>query len=129
MTEQTCNIVIAYLTGGNVMEWSYDWSGSVTTGTESDPTGASSGSLRVCRGGSWYGNANYASVSYRNGGNPDDRYSDSGFRVVRPATTESFIFYKKIFIPNGVVKKIFVGDFFCKSLKKGLFPPLIFTIK
>ena len=36
---------------GNVWEWGSDWSGDYPTGSVTDPTGSSSGSLRVMRGG------------------------------------------------------------------------------
>ena len=71
---------------GNVWEWCYDWYGTVNTGTETAPTGATSGSLRVNRGGGWHDYANYASVSYRDGNYPSYRYDDLGFRVVRPSS-------------------------------------------
>ncbi len=38
---------------GNVKEWCYDWYGTYPGGSTTDPTGASSGSYRVLRGGSW----------------------------------------------------------------------------
>ncbi|MBO4797072.1 MAG: SUMF1/EgtB/PvdO family nonheme iron enzyme, partial [Verrucomicrobia bacterium] len=39
---------------GNVWEWCLDWYGSYPTTAVTDPTGAASGSSRVCRGGGWY---------------------------------------------------------------------------
>ena len=38
---------------GNVWEWCSDWHGEYPTGSVTDPTGPSSGSCRVFRGGSW----------------------------------------------------------------------------
>ena len=75
-----------YDMSGNVWEWCYDLSGTVNTGKESDPTGATSGSYRVFRGGSWYYSADYASVCSRNNFNPNSRGSNLGFRVVRPSS-------------------------------------------
>ena len=69
---------------GNVWEWCYDWSGTITTTTPAD--GATSGSSRVGRGGSWYDNAHDASVSLRSHGYPYIRYDYLGFRVVRPSS-------------------------------------------
>ena len=45
--------------------------------------GASSGSNRVNRGGSWNNNAYNASVSNRNNNNPNNRNNNLGFRVCR----------------------------------------------
>ena len=69
---------------GNVWKWCYDWYGSVSTGDVTDPTGASSDSCRILRGGSWYcGFANDASVCYRHSCYQDIRDNDRGFRVCR----------------------------------------------
>ena len=75
-----------YDMSGNVWEWCYDWYGTVNTGTETAPTGATSGSIRVSRGGSWYDFANGASVSNRLNFGPSRRYYNLGFRVVRPSS-------------------------------------------
>lgn len=48
--------------------------------------GAASGSNRVQRGGSWYNNANNATVSNRNNNNPNNRNNNYGFRVVRSSS-------------------------------------------
>ena len=74
---------------GNVWEWCWDrYAGDYYKQTEgvSDPKGASSGDLRVLRGGSWDDGANYASVSGRSYGNPYYHYYDIGFRVVRASS-------------------------------------------
>ena len=69
-----------YDMSGNVWEWCYDWYGTINSETE--PTGASSGSNRVRRGCSWNSDASSASVSRRNGDLPSYRDDKLGFRVV-----------------------------------------------
>ena len=82
-----------YDMSGNVYEWCWNWfTDSYDTGKEggSDPTGASAGSDRVIRGGSWYGISDWCAVSYRSTLNPSRSDYFCGFRVVRPfpSTTE-----------------------------------------
>ena len=72
-----------YDMSGNVWEWCYDWGGDVESSTAD--TGASSGSCRVQRGGSWYNNDNNCQVSHRDLNDPYHRYAFYGFRVVRSA--------------------------------------------
>jgi len=50
---------------GNVCEWCSDWYGDYPTGSVTDPLGASAGSYRVHRGGSWSRNARYCRSAYR----------------------------------------------------------------
>ncbi len=70
---------------GNVWEWCQDsyeanyYAKSPTT----DPTGATSGSGRVNRGGGWLAPAGYLRSAYRNGSPPSYRSGYLGFRVVR----------------------------------------------
>jgi len=79
------NSLNLYDMSGNVWEWCWDWwASSIEAGTASG--GAASGSNRVCRGGSWNGNANYCTVSSRGNNNPDDRYIGLGFRLVRSSS-------------------------------------------
>ena len=75
-----------YDMSGNVWELCYDWYGTVSTGTDTDPTGTPSGSVRVCRGGSWDDDADSASVCGRNCGYPCNGGSLRGFRLVRPSS-------------------------------------------
>ena len=68
---------------GNVWEWCWDWYGTLGSGGVTDPRGADTGTNRVFRGGSWYGDAYDARVSSRISNYPSSSYSGIGFRVVR----------------------------------------------
>jgi formylglycine-generating enzyme required for sulfatase activity len=69
---------------GNVWEWVGDWYGQKLSGG-TDPTGPSTGSHRVIRGGSWNFNAQFLRAGYRGGYLPGYRYQDVGFRLARTA--------------------------------------------
>ena len=71
-----------YDMSGNVGEWCGDWYGRYSSSAQTNPTGPSSGSSRVLRGGSWSSGAGSCRVSYRYRGNPSGRDSNNGFRVV-----------------------------------------------
>ncbi len=70
---------------GNVWEWTQDWYSSsyYTSGGRTDPTGASSGSRRVLRGGCWDNSAANLRVADRGSGDPSARNYDLGFRLTR----------------------------------------------
>ena len=66
---------------GNVCEWCQDWSGDYPAGEVSDPTGPSSGSYRLLRGGSWGNNPGYARSANRNRGTADVSDTGNGVRA------------------------------------------------
>jgi formylglycine-generating enzyme required for sulfatase activity len=68
---------------GNVFEWCWDWYGTYASGSQTNPRGSTSGPYRVCRGGSWGGDAGYGRVAYRSGGPPSYADGHVGFRVLR----------------------------------------------
>ena len=69
---------------GNVWEWCEDWYESYPSGSLTDPTGASSGSDRVYRGGCWSIQLPiYCRSAFRYRDSPDDRIRNLGFRVLR----------------------------------------------
>jgi formylglycine-generating enzyme required for sulfatase activity len=85
---------------GNVVEWCWDWYGSLTTAPVTNPTGPSTGGWRVIRGGAWWDTVAYLRSACRDANYPEDwGYPNQGggltavigFRVARslPASAPS----------------------------------------
>lgn len=70
---------------GNVWEWCNDRYSKYKSKTQFNPIGASSGSSRVYRGGSWNKYDTNCRVSNRYSSAPDDRYDNLGFRLAMSA--------------------------------------------
>ena len=94
-----------YDMSGNVAEWCSDWDGNYSRNAQNDPTGPRSGSYRIYRGGSWYGEANYSRCAIRCCLNQDYNSDCGGLRLALSETatpsnsTEKPI--SKDVVPNG----------------------------
>ena len=70
-----------YDMSGNVWEWCSDRYGTYSSTSQTNPTGPSSGSYRVYRGGSWFNGTRFCRSSTRNYFTPDYRYGRLGLRL------------------------------------------------
>ena len=70
-----------YDMSGNVNEWCQDWYGSYSSGSQTNPTGLSTGFQRVFRGGDWNSYARDCRSSYRFCNTPSHRSDAIGLRL------------------------------------------------
>ena len=81
--QKAANALGLYDMSGNVWEWCWDLYGSYSSGSQSDPTGASSGDKRVNRGGGWDSDGQDLRSAYRIYITPGNWGDILGFRVAR----------------------------------------------
>ena len=78
------NALGLYDTLGNVWEWCQDWYGPYSSGSVTNPTGPTTGTFRLLRGGNWAVNSGSCRASRRTSGTPVSIVGGFiGFRVVR----------------------------------------------
>jgi formylglycine-generating enzyme required for sulfatase activity/predicted Ser/Thr protein kinase len=81
--EKLPNELGLYDMSGNVLECCSDWYEEYPSGSQTNPTGPTSGLFRVVRGGSWDDYPQHCRVAYRGDLTPDNRCSFLGFRLAR----------------------------------------------
>lgn len=74
---------------GNVREWVYDYYGEYDTENTNNPTGPTTGTLKVNRGGGWNDYAKHLRSAYRSSLPPEQSDSNLGFRIARNQTSKS----------------------------------------
>ena len=82
VAQKSANELGLYDMSGNVYEWCSDRYGSYSSSSQTNPTGPSTGSTRVLRGGDWSGYyAGICRVANRGGNSPSSRYNNVGVRL------------------------------------------------
>jgi TonB family protein len=72
---------------GNVWEWCSDWEGPYNASMQTNPSGVSSGSNRILRGGCWSNNDGWVTNRFSNF--PDHRHISVGFRLCMDLSSDS----------------------------------------
>jgi formylglycine-generating enzyme required for sulfatase activity len=80
---KTANAFGLFDMAGDVWQWVQDYYGDYSRSQVTDPTGPTSGSLRVFRGGDWSRVAQFCRPAFRLFAGPGARFSILGFRLVR----------------------------------------------
>jgi len=75
------NSFVLYNMHGNVWEWCSDLNGPYSTAAQTNPTGASTGTNRVIRGGSWSNDAESCRSANRDSKTPGSNFNSFGFRL------------------------------------------------
>jgi hypothetical protein len=85
---------------GNVGEWCWDYYGAYSTASQTDPTGPTSGSLRVNRGGGWNDFAKHLRSAYRSSTPANNSSFNLGLRLVLGTTAlEAYDLAGKTILP------------------------------
>ena len=79
--QKQANELGIYDMSGNISEWCNDWYGPYSSSSQTNPTGPSSGSYPIYRGGDFAGDKRYCRVAFRSYSSPGSRFDFLGFRL------------------------------------------------